>query len=165
MLILACEQGLVWNGPLSLWLCMQHGGLLTVFLAILRHCTQYRHSHSVQTFAPTSFGLMVTAVRGTTFVMGLPLKHHQLFDTCSTIIAVFCRLGTCAQYVSGGLAVWGVTLATFLMGLPLIEGVSAFSTCSSIATAGLCIDYAMPIGCRLLFAGDSFEPGPFSMGR
>lgn len=62
-------------------------------------------------------------------------------------------------------AVWGITLATFLMGLPLIQGASVFNTCSSIATAGLCIDYAMPIGCRLFLAGDSFEPGPFTMGR
>ena len=62
-------------------------------------------------------------------------------------------------------AVWGITLATLLMGLPLMVGASAFSTCSSIATAGLCIDYALPIGLRLFIAGDTFEPGPFTMGR
>ena len=62
-------------------------------------------------------------------------------------------------------AVWGITFATFLMGLPLMAGATAFGTCSSIATAGLCIDYALPIGFRLFLAGDSFEPGPFTMGR
>ena len=62
-------------------------------------------------------------------------------------------------------AVWGITFATFLMGLPLMKGASAFGTCSSIATAGLCMDYALPIGCRLFLAGPNFEPGPFKIGR
>ena len=62
-------------------------------------------------------------------------------------------------------AVWGIAFAGFLMGLTLMQGAAAFGTCSSIASAGLCIDYALPIAFRLFLAGDSFEPGPFTLGR
>ena len=51
------------------------------------------------------------------------------------------------------------------MGLPMLEGPAAFGIISSIATAGLCLAYALPIGLRLLFAHHSFEPGPFHLGR
>ncbi len=61
---------------------------------------------------------------------------------------------------------WGVTFAVFLMGLPILEGATAFGTSSSIATAGLCLAYALPIAFRFLFAHDNcLEPGPFSLGR
>ncbi|DBA70637.1 TPA: hypothetical protein ACH3X2_012020 [Trebouxia sp. C0005] len=62
-------------------------------------------------------------------------------------------------------AVWGITFAVFLLGLSMLGGVTAFDTASSIATAGLCLAYALPIGCRIVFAHHSFEPGPFSLGR
>lgn len=62
-------------------------------------------------------------------------------------------------------AVWGVTLGVFLLGLPMLAGATAFDCASSIATAGLCLAYAMPICFRLALAHDSFEPGPFTLGR
>jgi len=62
-------------------------------------------------------------------------------------------------------AVWGMTFAVFLLGLPMLGGAIAFDTASSIATAGLCLAYALPIGFRIVFAHHSFEPGPFSLGR
>ncbi|KAL0051808.1 hypothetical protein WJX82_002508 [Trebouxia sp. C0006] len=62
-------------------------------------------------------------------------------------------------------AVWGMTFAVFLLGLPMLGGATAFDTASSIATAGLCLAYALPIGFRIVFAHHSFEPGPFSLGR
>ena len=58
-----------------------------------------------------------------------------------------------------------MVFAVFLLGLPMLGGASAFDTASSIATAGLCLAYALPIGFRIMFAHHSFEPGPFSLGR
>lgn len=63
------------------------------------------------------------------------------------------------------LAVWGIACAAFVMGLTLLQGAAAFNTCSSIASAGLCIDYALPIGFRAFLARGNFEPGPFTLGR
>lgn len=62
-------------------------------------------------------------------------------------------------------AVWGIACAAFVMGLSLLHGAAVFNTCSSIASAGLCIDYALPIGFRLFLARNNFEPGPFTLGR
>ena len=62
-------------------------------------------------------------------------------------------------------AVWGVAFAVFLLGLPMLAGANAFNVSSSIATSGLCLAYALPISFRMLLARDSFEPGPFSLGR
>ena len=47
----------------------------------------------------------------------------------------------------------------------MLGGAAAFDVASSIATAGLCLAYALPIGFRILFAHHSFEPGPFTLGR
>ena len=60
---------------------------------------------------------------------------------------------------------WGITWGVFLMGLPMLAGAAAFDCASSIATAGLCLAYALPIAFRLVFAHDTFEPGPFTLGR
>ena len=88
-------------------------------------------------------------------VSQLELAYH-LYIHCDnkfcTTIALFC-------------AVWGMTFAVFLLGLPMLGGATAFDTASSIATAGLCLAYALPIGFRIVFAHHSFEPGPFSLGR
>ncbi|KAL0027156.1 hypothetical protein WJX79_010857 [Trebouxia sp. C0005] len=62
-------------------------------------------------------------------------------------------------------AVWGIAFAVFLLGLPMLAGANAFNVSSSIATSGLCLAYALPISFRMLLARDSFEPGPFSLGR
>ena len=49
------------------------------------------------------------------------------------------------------------------MGLPLLQGVTAFLATTSIATVGLALAYGMPIGLHMI--ASSFEPGPFSLGR
>ena len=61
-------------------------------------------------------------------------------------------------------AVWGVALGAFLLGLPLLGGVTAFLATTSIATAGLAAAYGTPILLRLMLAAD-IEPGPYSLGR
>lgn len=61
-------------------------------------------------------------------------------------------------------AVWGVTAAALIMGLPLLQGPTAFLATTSLATVGLALCYGMPIGLHVL-ASDKFEPGPFTLGR
>lgn len=60
--------------------------------------------------------------------------------------------------------VWGVTVAAFIMGLPLLQGPTAFLATTSIATVGLALCYGVPIGLHAL-ALDRFEAGPFTLGR
>lgn len=62
-------------------------------------------------------------------------------------------------------AVWGISFAAFLLGLPLLKGPVAFAATTSIACAGLVLSYAMPILLRLVFARRMEEVGPFSLGR
>ncbi|DBA92368.1 TPA: hypothetical protein ACH3X1_015773 [Trebouxia sp. C0004] len=62
-------------------------------------------------------------------------------------------------------AVWGMTFGAFLMGLPILAGTAAFAACTSISTAGLSLAYGLPIGIRLVYAQNYFEPGPFALGR
>lgn len=61
-------------------------------------------------------------------------------------------------------AVWGVTAASFIMGLPLLQGPTAFLATTSIATMGLALCYGLPIGLHVL-ASERFEAGLFSLGR
>ncbi len=61
-------------------------------------------------------------------------------------------------------AVWGVIGAAFMMGLPLLQGPTAFLATTSIATVGLALCYATPIGLHVL-ASDRFEAGPFTLGK
>ena len=61
-------------------------------------------------------------------------------------------------------AVWGVVAGAFVMSLPLLQGVTAFLATTSIATVGLALAYGMPIGLHLINR-NSFEPGPFTLGR
>ncbi|KAL0024085.1 hypothetical protein WJX79_005294 [Trebouxia sp. C0005] len=62
-------------------------------------------------------------------------------------------------------AVWGVTGASFILGLPLLNGVTAFSATTSIACAGLALTYSLPILLRILFRSNYLEAGPFTLGR
>lgn len=62
-------------------------------------------------------------------------------------------------------AVWGVTGASFILGLPLLNGVTAFSATTSIACAGLALTYSLPILLRILFRASYLEGGPFTLGR
>ena len=61
-------------------------------------------------------------------------------------------------------AVWGVAGGAFVMGLPLLQGVTAFLATTSIATVGLALAYGIPIGLHVL-RRKHLEPGPFSLGR
>lgn len=62
------------------------------------------------------------------------------------------------------LSVWGVAVGAFVMGLPLLQGLTAFLATTSIATVGLALAYGIPIGLHLLNR-NCFEPGPFTLGR
>lgn len=55
-------------------------------------------------------------------------------------------------------------MGAFLMGLPLLQGVTAFLATTSIATVGLALAYGLPIGLHMAHR-NSFEHGPFTLGR
>ncbi|KAI8597106.1 amino acid transporter [Dissophora ornata] len=64
--------------------------------------------------------------------------------------------------------VWAIWLSCFvsaLLGLLYLANAVAFSAITSIATIGLYISYGLPTFCRLVYARDTFEPGPISLGR
>ncbi len=50
------------------------------------------------------------------------------------------------------------------MGLPLLQGPTAFLATTSIATVGLALCYGLPIGLHI-FASNRFEAGPVTLGR
>ena len=62
-------------------------------------------------------------------------------------------------------AVWGVAGAAFILGLPLLSGVTAFAATTSIACAGLALTYGVPILLRVVNRGSYLETGPFTLGR
>ncbi|KAK9828789.1 hypothetical protein WJX72_002079 [[Myrmecia] bisecta] len=62
-------------------------------------------------------------------------------------------------------AVWGLSTLALLLGLPLLQSYAAFTATTSVAVIGLNIAYGIPIFLRVFVARDSFEPGPFSLGR
>jgi amino acid transporter len=62
-------------------------------------------------------------------------------------------------------ATWAMVLAAFILGLPMLGSVVAFTAVTSIATIGLYISYAIPILLRVTAARKSFEPGPWNLGR
>jgi amino acid transporter len=64
-------------------------------------------------------------------------------------------------------AVWAIAVLAFLCAFPAYfgpNGVVAYVAVTSIATIGLYIAYAIPIYLRLR-AGDSWEPGEWTLGR
>lgn len=62
-------------------------------------------------------------------------------------------------------AIWLLSFASFVLGLPLLKSVSAFLAVVSITNIGLLVSYAVPIACRHTFARNCFVPGPFHLGR
>lgn len=62
-------------------------------------------------------------------------------------------------------AVWGVSGASFILGLPLLSGVTAFAATTSIACTGLALTYGLPILLRVLNRNSYLETGPFTLGR
>ncbi|MEW5314877.1 MAG: hypothetical protein WDW38_006340 [Sanguina aurantia] len=59
--------------------------------------------------------------------------------------------------------VWGMVLLAFILGVPMVKNITAFSAVTSIATIGLYISYGLPVVFKLLFP-ENFKPGPFSLG-
>src|SRR6266566_2870064 len=61
-------------------------------------------------------------------------------------------------------SIWFAAVGAFLLGLPYLWNPVAYAAVTSIAVIGLYIAYGMPILLRLL-AGDSFQRGPWHLGR
>jgi amino acid transporter len=57
-----------------------------------------------------------------------------------------------------------ICVLAFLLAVPSLWNVTAYVAVTSIATIGLYIAYVLPIYLRYR-AGDSFDPGPWSLGR
>lgn len=63
------------------------------------------------------------------------------------------------------IAVWGVAGASFILGLPLLSGVTAFAATTSIACAGLALSYGLPLLMWILNRHSVLESGLFTLGR
>jgi len=61
-------------------------------------------------------------------------------------------------------SIWFATVGAFLLGLPYLWSYTAYAAVTSIAVIGLYIAYGIPILLRLR-AGDSFQRGPWHLGR
>ncbi|KAG0330419.1 hypothetical protein BG000_011717 [Podila horticola] len=62
-------------------------------------------------------------------------------------------------------AVWFNIAFCFILGLPYIWSETAYSAIVSVNTIASSISYLIPILCRIILARDTFEPGPFNLGR
>ena len=61
-------------------------------------------------------------------------------------------------------SIWFATVGAFILGLPYLWSYTAYAAVTSIAVIGLYIAYGIPIFLRLR-AGDSFQRGPWHLGR
>lgn len=61
-------------------------------------------------------------------------------------------------------AIWGVVLATFCLGLPMLGSLTAFSAILSLSTIALIIVYVAPTTLRITAGRKKFTPGPFYLG-
>jgi amino acid transporter len=61
-------------------------------------------------------------------------------------------------------SIWLAAVGAFILGVPYLWSTTAYAAVTSIATIGLYIAYGVPILLRLR-AGDSFERGPWHLGR
>ncbi|KAG0080707.1 hypothetical protein BGZ93_004304 [Podila epicladia] len=62
-------------------------------------------------------------------------------------------------------AVWFNIAFCFILGLPYIWSETAYSAIVSVNTIASSISYLIPILCRIILARETFEPGPFNLGR
>ncbi|KAG0217054.1 hypothetical protein BGX33_011579 [Mortierella sp. NVP41] len=62
-------------------------------------------------------------------------------------------------------AVWFNIVFCFFLGLPYIWSETAYSAIVSVNTIASSISYLIPILCRIILARETFEPGPFNLGR
>lgn len=61
-------------------------------------------------------------------------------------------------------SIWFCVVFAFVLGLPYLWNATAYAAVTSIAVIGLYISYIIPVYLRLR-AGDSFERGPWHLGR
>ena len=61
-------------------------------------------------------------------------------------------------------SIWFAAVGAFILGLPYLWSPVAYAAVTSIAVIGLYIAYGIPILLRLM-AGDSFQRGPWHLGR
>jgi amino acid permease (GABA permease) len=61
-------------------------------------------------------------------------------------------------------SIWFAAVGAFILGVPYLWSTTAYAAVTSIATIGLYIAYGIPILLRLR-AGDSFQRGPWHLGR
>jgi amino acid transporter len=61
-------------------------------------------------------------------------------------------------------AVWGVALAAFCLGLPMLGSTTAFNAVLSLSTISLVVAYVTPITARISWGRAYFTPGPFHLG-
>lgn len=61
-------------------------------------------------------------------------------------------------------AIWLAAGGAFVLGLPYLWNATAYAAVTSIAVIGLYVAYVLPTFLRLR-QGDSFEPGPWQLGR
>lgn len=62
-------------------------------------------------------------------------------------------------------AVWFNIAFCFILGLPYIWSETAYTAIVSVNTIASSISYLIPILCRIVLARNTFEPGPFNLGR
>jgi len=62
-------------------------------------------------------------------------------------------------------AVWFNIAFCFVLGLPYIWSETAYTAIVSVNTIASSISYLIPILCRIILARNTFEPGPFNLGR
>jgi len=62
-------------------------------------------------------------------------------------------------------AIWYVAFLAALLGLLVFAGPSASSALFSLGIIGCNIAYSIPIIAGLIYSRDTFQPGPFSLGR
>ncbi|KAH9475281.1 Amino-acid permease BAT1 [Psilocybe cubensis] len=68
------------------------------------------------------------------------------------------------QWKSPIRTVWLACTLSFILGLPSLGSLVAFSAATSIATIGLYISYGIPIALRVIYR-DQFIRGPFHLGK
>ena len=61
-------------------------------------------------------------------------------------------------------SVWFAAVGAFLLAVPYLWNYTAYAAVTSIAVIGLYTAYVIPVFLRVR-AGDSFEPGPWTLGR
>ena len=61
-------------------------------------------------------------------------------------------------------SIWLAAVGAFILGLPYLWNATAYAAVTSIAVIGLYVAYITPVFLRLR-AGDSFQPGPWNLGR